>query len=348
MPLGLSWSVALFASPAAAAAAAAALDGREHNPAPAQAPRHRHRRLVTARARAAHPRVVQWAAQATPLRPACGARPAAVDGGAPRPLPPGAELRLAFVSEAEAAALLAALPPRSAMTRLRQRSVAHYGRAYDYEAFALQDAPAAPWPAAVAQLLAPRLAAAVAGLCAAAARPGTDAGGAAPAPLTQLTVNAYAPGDGIAPHVDAPQAFGDVVAILSLGTGGVTMEFARLLSEGEGEGEGGGEGGGEDLASASASAGLASASLSHLNRQRASAAAALAALGLAARQNVAHVFLPPRSLLLLSGEARYEWTHAIAPRATDVVDGEVRARGERVSLTFRSVAEGGAQAVDAR
>lgn len=43
------------------------------------------------------------------------------------------------------------------------------------------------------------------------------------------------------------------------------------------------------------------------------------------------------SLVLLSGEARYNWQHAIAPRKTDNYDGNVLARNRRLSLTFRSV-----------
>ena len=47
--------------------------------------------------------------------------------------------------------------------------------------------------------------------------------------------------------------------------------------------------------------------------------------------------LPRRSLLVLSGPARYEWTHAIAARKSDLKDGVRRPRGRRVSLTFRKV-----------
>jgi alkylated DNA repair dioxygenase AlkB len=49
------------------------------------------------------------------------------------------------------------------------------------------------------------------------------------------------------------------------------------------------------------------------------------------------VFLEPRSLIILSGPARYEWTHAIPARKSDVVGGFKIERGRRVSLTFRTV-----------
>jgi alkylated DNA repair protein alkB family protein 8 len=50
-----------------------------------------------------------------------------------------------------------------------------------------------------------------------------------------------------------------------------------------------------------------------------------------------HVFLPPRSLIILAGPARYEWTHAISSRTSDKVNGVVVDRLRRVSLTFRQV-----------
>ena len=54
-------------------------------------------------------------------------------------------------------------------------------------------------------------------------------------------------------------------------------------------------------------------------------------------QRVECVFLEPRSALVLSGEARHKWTHAIPARAADVWLGVERPRGRRVSLTFRTM-----------
>ena len=51
------------------------------------------------------------------------------------------------------------------------------------------------------------------------------------------------------------------------------------------------------------------------------------------------VLLEPRSLLVLSGEARWLWKHAIAPRLIDIVQGQERPRSRRVSLTFRVMPE---------
>jgi hypothetical protein len=54
------------------------------------------------------------------------------------------------------------------------------------------------------------------------------------------------------------------------------------------------------------------------------------------------VWLPPRSVLVLTGEARYEWTHGIASRTRNNVEDAVvgedgwqwQERGVRVSVTF--------------
>lgn len=51
----------------------------------------------------------------------------------------------------------------------------------------------------------------------------------------------------------------------------------------------------------------------------------------------ASIALRPRSLLVLSGEARYHWRHGIRSRRSDILDGARVPRGRRVSLTFRKV-----------
>ncbi|KDQ15503.1 hypothetical protein BOTBODRAFT_31819 [Botryobasidium botryosum FD-172 SS1] len=55
------------------------------------------------------------------------------------------------------------------------------------------------------------------------------------------------------------------------------------------------------------------------------------------------IWLPSRSVIVLEGEARYEWTHGIAERRVDLVDAEDGPpapgmwieRGTRVSITLR-------------
>jgi len=48
-------------------------------------------------------------------------------------------------------------------------------------------------------------------------------------------------------------------------------------------------------------------------------------------------FLEPMSALVISGEARSGWKHAIASRDQDMWDGRVWPRTRRVSLTFRKM-----------
>jgi alkylated DNA repair dioxygenase AlkB len=55
----------------------------------------------------------------------------------------------------------------------------------------------------------------------------------------------------------------------------------------------------------------------------------------AASARVEEVFLEPRSVLVLSGEARWHWRHEIPARLVDEWEGASRPRSRRVSLTFR-------------
>jgi alkylated DNA repair dioxygenase AlkB len=47
--------------------------------------------------------------------------------------------------------------------------------------------------------------------------------------------------------------------------------------------------------------------------------------------------LQPASLLVLKGDARHMWTHAIPARKTDVFEGQKHTRYRRISLTFRTM-----------
>jgi len=104
----------------------------------------------------------------------------------------------------------------------------------------------------------------------------------------QVIINMYRPGQGIAPHVDLLNRFGDGIIGVSLGSGcGMTFEKVEKACSHE-------------------------------------------------------VFLPPRSVIVLSEEARYGWTHGIEQRHGDWVQSAVEAeksewiaRGTRVSVTYR-------------
>ena len=49
------------------------------------------------------------------------------------------------------------------------------------------------------------------------------------------------------------------------------------------------------------------------------------------------LLLEPRSAVVMQGDARYRWTHAIAGRKQDRWKGQILPRGRRISLTFRKV-----------
>jgi alkylated DNA repair dioxygenase AlkB len=49
------------------------------------------------------------------------------------------------------------------------------------------------------------------------------------------------------------------------------------------------------------------------------------------------LLLQPNSLLVLAGEARHDWTHAIPARKTDIIEGRKSQRTRRISLTFRKM-----------
>lgn len=61
------------------------------------------------------------------------------------------------------------------------------------------------------------------------------------------------------------------------------------------------------------------------------------------KANKRELVLQPKSLTVLSGESRYNWTHGIVGRYSDVICGQVVKRDRRVSLTFRKtvLAKGG-------
>ena len=126
--------------------------------------------------------------------------------------------------------------------------------------------------------------------------------------INQLTVNHYAPGEGIGSHVDTPSAFGDGLLSCSL-NGGIVMEFRKVSFGGGLKSE---VPGGTETTSNEEEDGV----VDHNVKKQ--------------------VYLPPRSLLILSGPSRYEWEHMIVTRRTDCVNGKVLHRKLRVSLTFRT------------
>jgi len=135
--------------------------------------------------------------------------------------------------------------------------------------------------------------------------------------VTQCTVNEYYPGQGIASHVDTESCFGETIHILSLG-GGVVMTMARVEPQ-------------ENVPSSHPD--NETVPPSHLRRSFAPTKPTdTEESGEVVKK---HVYLPPRSLLVLSDEARFHWAHSIAPRKFDKVNGELIKRSRRLSFTFR-------------
>ncbi|XP_022137443.1 alkylated DNA repair protein alkB homolog 8 isoform X2 [Momordica charantia] len=127
---------------------------------------------------------------------------------------------------------------------------------------------------------------------------------AADAALDQLTVNEYPPGVGLSPHIDTHSAFEGLIFSLSL-AGPCIMEFRRYPE------------GVWHKCPSSIEPENSVYDSSYLRRA---------------------IYLPPRSMLLLSGEARYAWHHYIPHHKIDMVkDSAIRRGPRRVSFTFRKV-----------
>ncbi|KAF7825867.1 alkylated DNA repair protein ALKBH8-like protein isoform X1 [Senna tora] len=128
--------------------------------------------------------------------------------------------------------------------------------------------------------------------------------------LDQLTVNEYPPGVGLSPHVDTHSAFEDLIFSLSL-AGPCIMEFRKYANGGW-------------------LPRVAPNTVSKVESPEDDSNFIRKAL-----------YLPPRSMLLMSGEARYAWHHYIPHHKIDTVnDRVIRRASRRVSLTLRKVREG--------
>lgn len=128
--------------------------------------------------------------------------------------------------------------------------------------------------------------------------------------LDQLTVNEYPPGVGLSPHIDTHSAFEDLIFSLSL-SGPCIMEFRRYENG------------------------------DHPPRVASGAVAKIENPDDDSNFIRRAIYLPPRSLLLMSGEARYAWHHYIPHHKIDKVNGRIiRRASRRVSFTLRKVRAG--------
>ena len=53
--------------------------------------------------------------------------------------------------------------------------------------------------------------------------------------------------------------------------------------------------------------------------------------------DVVDIWIPRRSVYVIQDEARYTWKHSILPRKKDIIDGVIKHRGRRLSITYRKV-----------
>jgi alkylated DNA repair dioxygenase AlkB len=49
------------------------------------------------------------------------------------------------------------------------------------------------------------------------------------------------------------------------------------------------------------------------------------------------LLIPPRTLIVMTGESRFKWYHGIPPRKSDKFNEQIHKRQRRVSITFRKV-----------
>ena len=52
---------------------------------------------------------------------------------------------------------------------------------------------------------------------------------------------------------------------------------------------------------------------------------------------VESLYVEKDSLYIMTGDARHEWTHEMPARKTDLVDGIIKKRTKRISVTFRAI-----------
>lgn len=143
-------------------------------------------------------------------------------------------------------------------------------------------------------------------------------------PLDQLTVNEYPAGVGLSPHIDTHSAFQGCILSLSL-AGPCIMEFRKYTN-----------------GAWSSQAMDTAFDCGWLNNDISGMVGTAGKHQQGSKQKPYFerkaIFLPPRSLLVLSEEARYAWHHYIPHHKVDIINEErIRRSSRRVSFTFRKV-----------
>ncbi|KAK0629528.1 hypothetical protein B0T17DRAFT_589273 [Bombardia bombarda] len=222
-----------------------------------------------------------------------------------------------FISESEEAAMVAAFHAADPRTGGKKRLSQHFGFHFDYTTFGASDSNFTPLPSYIADFLT-RL------------------------PIQeglpdQFTVQYYPPGSGIPPHVDTHSMFDEALYSLSFGSG-VPMVFKKC-------------GANDARKMRLPKRSLLSDASTTANKSRPTPEL-LASENNTSRdaQEEEHpsweLMLPRRSLLLMTGPARYGYTHGIKGRKTDIVDGQTVQREGRYSITMRTTRRGADVACD--
>lgn len=157
-----------------------------------------------------------------------------------------------------------------------------------------------------------------------------------PTQARQVILNLYTPGEGISAHVDLLRRFGDGIIGVSLGSGCV-MRFTKVPE--------GNQGCMREMGARTSVLDDDSSSTPQASSDRGEEED---------ERDVYNLYLPERSILVLSSDARYKWTHGIEKRKSDFVSyactptspspsppkpphskGCWIDRGVRLSITFR-------------
>ncbi|THV03373.1 hypothetical protein K435DRAFT_294743 [Dendrothele bispora CBS 962.96] len=157
--------------------------------------------------------------------------------------------------------------------------------------------------------------------------PDSSSGSASPSPnlhrARQAIINLYHPGEGITPHVDLLRRFGDGILGVSFGSGCV-MEFRKV-------------GEGEDVPETYAAPSSGTNRLTNTTSTSVQTSGSKCEMRTKAEEgegfgtDAYDVYLPERSVIVMSGDARYKWTHGIPRRKWDYVE-DVTQDDTRVGL----------------
>jgi alkylated DNA repair protein alkB family protein 8 len=209
-----------------------------------------------------------------------------------------------FITEEEEAIMIDAILKDDRWAGPGKRKVLHFGSHFDYTTFAASETLNTPLPAFLSDLL-PRL------------------------PIQeylpdQFTAQYYPPGTGIPPHVDTHSAFRECIYSLSLGSC-IPIYFQRCGQR------------------AARRVQLPRRSLHDTSNDPQTSVPRPVDLESTAQMKDLEgweLFLPRRSLLLMTGPSRYGYTHKIRGRKFDQREGLTVAREGRYSVTMRTVKRG--------